>query len=148
MPMEVNDCLQVDTDPRTSDLTPVVEQEPNQDCDSHHDSIELGEQGNGSGLYEAEEPSTSDQAGHGRAQDNEKDHRWKPPSVEAAKVAHMKIKNILHLKRQMGHGYKDPKLDLLLKSQLEAMQHFLWTFTNPESHLYNKWMAASLDTGI
>jgi hypothetical protein len=58
----------------------------------------------------------------------------------------MKIKNILHPKRQMGHGYKDSKLDLLLKNWLEAMQHFLWTYTNPESHLYDKWMAASLDT--
>jgi hypothetical protein len=59
---------------------------------------------------------------------------------------HTKIKDILNPKRQADHGYKDLKLDLLFKSLLEAMQCFLWMYTNPESHFYNKWMAASLDT--
>jgi hypothetical protein len=78
MPTEVDDCLQADTDLHASDLTPLVEQGPNRDRDSHHDSIELGEQDNEDDLDEAEEPGTSDQEGHGRAQDDEKDHRWKP----------------------------------------------------------------------
>jgi len=146
IPIEVDDCLQVDTDLHASAL---VEQGPNRDCDSHHDSIELGEQpeqDNGGVVEGAKDPGTSDQEGHGRAQDDKKDHRWKPPSIEAAKVVHMKIKDILHPKRQTGHGYKNPKLDLLLRSQLKAMQCFLWTYINPESHFYNKWMAASLDT--
>jgi hypothetical protein len=75
MPMEVDDCLQVDTDLHVSDLTPLVEQKPNRDCDSHHDSIELGEQDNEDDLDEAGEPGTSDQEGHGRVQDDQKDHR-------------------------------------------------------------------------
>jgi hypothetical protein len=143
--MEVDDCLQADTDLHASAS---VEQGPNRDHDSHHDSVELGEQSeqdNEDIVKGAEDPGTSDQEGHGKAQDDEKDHRWKPPSIEAAKVAHMKIKDIFHPKRQKGHGYKDLKLDLLLRSRLEAMQHFLWMYINPESHFYNKWMAASLD---
>ena len=98
-PMEVDDCLQADTDLHASASE---EQGPNRDCDRHHDSIKLGEwseQNNEDAVDEAKDPSTSDQEGHGRAQDDEKDHRWKPPSIEAAKVVHMKIKDILHPKR-------------------------------------------------
>ncbi|KAF8994294.1 hypothetical protein BDQ17DRAFT_1251928, partial [Cyathus striatus] len=45
-----------------------------------------------------------------------------------------------------GVGHKDPKLDLLLHSWLEAMKQFLWNYTNIHSKFYGKWMAASLDT--
>ena len=144
--MEVDECLQVDMDLHASAS---VEQGPNRDCDSHHDSVELGgqsEQDNEDVVEGAEDSGTSDQEGCGRAQDDEKDHRWKPPSIEAEKLTHMKIKDILHPKRQTGHDYRDLKLDLLLRSQLEAMQHFFWTYINPELDFYNKWMAVSLDT--
>jgi hypothetical protein len=80
------------------------------------------------------------------AQDDAKDQRWKPPTVEAACKAHTKIKDILHPCRDNGIGHKDPKLDLLLRSRLEGMQRFLWAYTNINSRVYNTWMAASLET--
>ena len=80
------------------------------------------------------------------AQDDAKDQQWKPPTMEAACKAHMKIKDILHPCQDNGKGHKDLKLDLLLRSQLEGMQRFLWTYTNINSRVYNKWMAASLET--
>ncbi|KAF8975033.1 hypothetical protein BDQ17DRAFT_1268204, partial [Cyathus striatus] len=45
-----------------------------------------------------------------------------------------------------GIGHKDPKLNSLLHSWLEAMKQFLWNYTNIHSLFYGKWMAASLDT--
>lgn len=59
------------------------------------------------------------------AQDDAKDQRWKAPTVEAARKAHTKIKDILHPRRDNRKGHKDPKLNLLLRSWLEGMQRFL-----------------------
>jgi len=94
---------------------------------------------------EPDKARMSDQEGDGEVQDDQQDQRWKPPCIEAVKAAHTRLKDILHLLRKTGNGYKDPKLDLLLRSWLEAMQHFLWAYINPESCFHNKWMAASLD---
>ena len=85
MPMEVDDCLQqyippvveladslqADTDlhASNSDLTPFM----GQGLDRDHDKIELMAQDNKDDLDDAEEAGTSDQEGHGRAQDDEKD---------------------------------------------------------------------------
>lgn len=65
--------------------------------------------------------------------------------MEAACKAHANIKDILHPRRDNRKGYKDPRVDLLLRSWLEGMQRFLWTYTNINARLYNKWMVASLE---
>jgi transposase len=88
----------------------------------------------------------SDQDGEGQAQDDERDKRWLPPTITVAKDAHSLIRNIIRPPRNTGKGYKDPKIDLLLRSRLEAMMRFLWAYTNPTSKVYNKWTAASLET--
>ena len=64
--------------------------------------------------------------------------------VSAAKIAHKEIKKILHPPRDTGRGYKNPKLDLLTRSRLEAMQQFLWAYVNPISETYDKWSMSSL----
>jgi hypothetical protein len=69
-----------------------------------------------------------------------------PPNVTVAGEAYKKLKDIISPPRNKGKGYKDPNLDLLTRSRLEAMKHFLWTFINPQSRSYDQWMAASLNT--
>jgi hypothetical protein len=66
MPMEVDDCSQ---------------QYVEQGLDGDHDRTEhtARAQDNEDELDEAEEAGTSDHEGHGGAQDDEKDCRWKPP---------------------------------------------------------------------
>jgi hypothetical protein len=59
-----------------------------------------------------------------------------PPTVAAASTAYQKIKLILHPPRDNGKGYKDPKLDLLLRGRLEGMKQFLWVYSNPSSRTY------------
>jgi hypothetical protein len=78
--------------------------------------------------------------------DDQKDQRWKAPSIEAAKIAHAELKNILHPPRKNGIGYKHANIDLLLRSRLEAMQQYLWIYINPCSRYHGKWMAASIET--
>jgi hypothetical protein len=68
-----------------------------------------------------------------------------PPSMEAAKVALTDLGLLLRPPRQTGAGYKNPKLDLLLRHRLEQMQVFLRKYTD-HSHGANGWMAASLQT--
>ena len=80
------------------------------------------------------------------AESEEKDMRWSPPTVEAVKEAHKKIKDMIRPPRDNGKGYKDPKLDLVLRGRLEAMMRFMWAYINSESPCYDKWEAASLDT--
>ena len=56
------------------------------------------------------------------------------------------LKKILRPAQLTGGGYKDPGLDLVLRTCLEEMKQFLWTYVNPQSIAYNKWTAASLHT--
>ena len=95
---------------------------------------------------EPDKAGDSDKNGHDEAHDNQKYRQWEPPTIDAARVAHTRIKAILHLQRNNGIGHKDPKLNLLLRNHLEAMQRFLWRYIDFNSEFYNKWMAASLDT--
>ena len=88
----------------------------------------------------------SHEEGEGEAEDDEKNTRWKPPTVVAAKITHDKIKCIFQPPRNTGKGYKDPSLDLLIQGWLEAMMWFLWAYTNPASKVYNHWSVASLET--
>jgi hypothetical protein len=94
---------------------------------------------------ETDEPGMSDEDGEGEAHGDQKEMRWKPPTLEAAQTAHGKIKAIIHLPQDTGSGYKDPGLDLLLQSRLESMQWFLWAYIEVKSPFYHRWMAASLD---
>jgi hypothetical protein len=99
-------------------------------------------------LSENEDRGESDEEDEGDSQDNTMGSRWQPPTVVAAKVAHERIKLILRPPRDTGKGYKDPKLDLLLRERLEAMKQFLLVYSNPKSKTYNIWTAASLETAM
>jgi hypothetical protein len=68
------------------------------------------------------------------------------PSLEEAMSALDDLNKILRLVQLTGGGYKDPGLDLVLRTRLEEMKQFLWTYVSPQSVAYNKWMAASLHT--
>jgi hypothetical protein len=71
------------------------------------------------------------------------------PSLNEAQLALDNLKKILHPPRtsHAEHGgYKDPSLDSYLRTRLEEMKQFLWTYVNPQSTVYNKWTAASLHT--
>ena len=92
-----------------------------------------------------DEGSESDEEGEGNVQSDERDTRKPPPSVIVAGKAYKKLKNIISPPWNKGKGYKDPNLDFLTCSHLEAMKWFLWTYINPESRFYDQWMAASLD---
>jgi hypothetical protein len=94
---------------------------------------------------EPDEPGMSDEDGEGEAHNDAKEKRWEPPTLKAAQAAHAKIKAIIHPLHDTGHGYKDPGLDLLLRSRLESMQQFLWAYIDVKSPFFKKWMAASLD---
>lgn len=67
------------------------------------------------------------------------------PTVEEAALALVDLKLFLCPPRDSGAGYKDPNLDLLLRSRLERLQMFLWNYTDPK-HKGHGWMAASLET--
>ena len=70
-----------------------------------------------------------------------------PPSLDEAQLALDNLKKILRPPRtsHAEHGgYKDPRLDSYLRTRLEEMKQFLWTYVNPQSTVYNKWTAASL----
>jgi hypothetical protein len=76
-----------------------------------------------------------------------------PPTIESAKAALTDIKVILNPMRKSGKGHKDPGLDLLLRKRLEAMQMFLWGYSDTEStdaghhgSIRSKWTAASTRT--
>ena len=95
---------------------------------------------------DAGDEDKSDSEGVGDAQDDEKQKIWIPPSIDAARAAHAQLDEILNPRRKSGKGHKDPGLDLLLRSRLEAMKRFLWNYTNTASRFYEKWIAASIDT--
>ncbi|KDQ19532.1 hypothetical protein BOTBODRAFT_28110 [Botryobasidium botryosum FD-172 SS1] len=63
------------------------------------------------------------------------------PTIDTAKQALADIKHILKPPRDSGPGYKDPGLDLLLRSRLEKMRMFLWFYINHKDGL--GWTAAS-----
>lgn len=131
--------MPVDTDQSMPVVPTIAEavEEP-QDLEGAH----IGDDQN-----EPDEAGASDaENGHDEAHDDQKDQRWKLPTIEAAHTAHSRIKAILRPQRDNGVGHKDPGLDLLLRSCLEAMQRFLWRYIDINSEFYNKWMAASLDT--
>jgi hypothetical protein len=67
------------------------------------------------------------------------------PSMEEARAALADLGQILRPQRNSGAGYKNPKLDLLLRRRLEQMQIFLRRFMDPLNG-HNGWMAASLHT--
>jgi hypothetical protein len=76
------------------------------------------------GQEEQEEQEEHEGAGHNGLEeeeevshnDDQKNQRWKAPSIEAAKIAHAELKNILHPPQKNGIGYKHAKIDLLLRS--------------------------------
>jgi hypothetical protein len=142
-PMNIDETIQ--ENPQEDAVNAMPSQVENDDTLSG-DNISLGGY---STDQQEDDAGNSDHSNHDStqdAQDNMKDQQWKAPTVEAACKVHMKIKDILHPRQNNGKGHKDPKLDLLLRSWLEGMQRFLWTYTNINSRLYNKWMAASLET--
>jgi hypothetical protein len=94
---------------------------------------------------EPDEHGMSDEDGEGEAHSDQKEMRWKPPTLEAAQTAHAKIKAIIHPPQNTGKGCKDLGLYLLLQSWLGSMQQFLWAYIDVKSPFYNKWMATSLD---
>ena len=72
-----------------------------------------------------------------------------PPSLDEAQLALDNLKKLLCPLRtsHAEHGrYKDPGMDSYLRTQLEEMKQFLWTYVNPQSTVYDKWTAASLHT--
>ena len=101
--------MPVDTDQSMPVVPTIAEavEEP-QDLEGAH----IGDDQN-----EPDEAGASDaENGHDEAHDDQKDQRWKPPTIEAAHTAHSRIKAILRPQRDNGVGHKDPGLDLLLKS--------------------------------
>jgi hypothetical protein len=68
-----------------------------------------------------------------------------PPTVNEAAAALKDIKLMLKPPRASGIGYKDPRLDSLLRSRLEKMKMFLWNYVDP-SNTTRGWQAASLQT--
>jgi hypothetical protein len=68
-----------------------------------------------------------------------------PPSIDDAKKALVDLTQLLRPRRETGAGYKDPGLDLLLRSWLERMKMFLWHYTDTSKGRVG-WMEASLQT--
>jgi len=72
-----------------------------------------------------------------------------PPTLDEAKSALVHLKNILKPPRDSGAGYKDARLDLLLRGRLELMQMFLATYIrrvlDPADMLGGKWGTTSLE---
>jgi hypothetical protein len=123
---EVEDLIEIDKLGPTH--TPDLEAEDDGDL-SENDDGDIGD------VEEVEETLDDTKKGY-----------WPAPTVVSAKVAYDRIKKILRPPRDTGNGYKDPKLDLLLRSRLEAMKQMLWCYVNPESRTYDKWTASSLET--
>ena len=71
-----------------------------------------------------------------------------PPTLEDARLALADIKKVLKPPRKTGKGYKDPKIDLVLRGRLELMKMFLWQYTDIESRVKGEkgktWIGASL----
>ena len=63
-----------------------------------------------------------------------------PPTIDVAKLALADIKRVLKPHRDTGAGYKDPKIDLLLRGRLDLMKLFLWQYISTN----NGWIASSL----
>ena len=72
-----------------------------------------------------------------------------PPLLQEAQLALDALKLMLRppcTSHAEHGGYKDPELDPYLRTRIEEMKQFLWTYVNPQSTVYNKWTAASLHT--
>ena len=72
-----------------------------------------------------------------------------PPSTDEAEAALGSLDSILKPKRKKGPGYVDSNLDALTRQRLEAMQMFLWLYTDKKSPIYGKpsaWTATSKQT--
>lgn len=67
-----------------------------------------------------------------------------PPSIEEALLALGDLRRILKPPRVTGKGYKDPDLKTVLRQRLEGMSQLLWTYCDPQSPTYGKWIAASV----
>ena len=63
-----------------------------------------------------------------------------PPSIDAARLALAAIKLVLKPHRNIGAGYKDPRIDLLMRGQLNLMKLFLWRYIDSN----DGWIASSL----
>lgn len=72
------------------------------------------------------------------------DYLWRaPPSISDARVAKEDLENLLHPRRNSGHGHKDPKLDLLLSHRMRLMRSFLAIYVDP---IHGKgWSEASME---
>lgn len=66
-----------------------------------------------------------------------------PPTAESAAAALGDLLRLLWPPRKTGAGYKDPRLDLLLRRRMEGMRRFLKYYTNPKRAI--GWIAASVE---
>jgi hypothetical protein len=74
----------------------------------------------------------------------------KPPMMEAACKALADVKQLLKPPRLRGHGYKECRLPLALRTRMEWISDLLTLYTNTDSRLSNgnnssRWTASSLD---
>ncbi|KIK76572.1 hypothetical protein PAXRUDRAFT_18097 [Paxillus rubicundulus Ve08.2h10] len=88
-----------------------------------------------------------------RGQDKARDYSYearRPPSIKSAQEALRDINLTLKPPRNTGHGHKDTRLPLSLRTRLEWMASFLWIYTDfrPTSQVRGSanshWTAASL----
>jgi hypothetical protein len=73
-------------------------------------------------------------------------HSRSTPSQAEVLKALQDIKQILHLDRNTGWGFKDPQVDLWCHAQLEEMLAMLNMFTNKKSLTYDCWGASACQT--
>jgi hypothetical protein len=66
------------------------------------------------------------------------------PSIDAARSALEAIKLVLKPHRDMGAGYKDPQIDLLMWGHLGLMKLFLWQYIDSA----DEWIASSLHVAM
>lgn len=115
-----------------------------------NDGAEEGKEAQYGGASDEEDESdasdASDEEEAPTHNNDEKDLRWKAPSIIAVSTAYSKLQPILRPPRNTGYGHKHAEIDDLLRSRLEAMAQFLWNYADLNSRLYGKWIAASIDT--
>jgi hypothetical protein len=118
-----------------------------QDCLVHPPTLErLRDKGN-----EAEDECGRSSGQGGENPEYEGEHEKTgiyvfPPTTDEARLALADLDDVLKPQRTKGPGYRDPQLDLLTRQRLEAMQMFLWRYTDKSSPNYGSpgaWTAAS-----
>ncbi|KAF8222320.1 hypothetical protein L208DRAFT_1323264 [Tricholoma matsutake] len=73
--------------------------------------------------------------------------REAPTQIQAHEaLKDLKIK--LHPPRNMGRGFKDPKLDPFVRIRMESMQSMLHFYTTPQFFTYDKWGASACQAAI